>query len=136
MAQEEQGYNLEIIERKNNDSGETSLSIITHIDVFSRLELLSDSDLKMLLLAKQGCDANLENPYRFNDNCYHLGGDIFELRHVQFLNRAQLGKAISRNPTVKLIYSNVTNTEKNGNSYDSYSTICDKWFVPMDTYIS
>ena len=50
---------------------------------------------------------------------YYICGDIFELsRHVQFLNRAQIGKAISRNPTVKLIYSNVTNTEKNGNSYD------------------
>ena len=136
MAQEQQGYNLELIERKDKETNETSLSIISHIDVFNRLELLSDSDLKMILLAKKGCDTNSDNPYRLNDNCYHLGDNIFELRHVRDLTRGQIGKALSRTPNAVLIYSNVTNTERNGNGYDSFSSICDKWLVPKNTYIS
>ena len=136
MAEEEQGYNMEIIERKDKETNETSLSIISHFDVFNRLELLSDSDLKMILLAKKGCDTNLDNPYRLNDNCYHLGDNIFELRHVQHLSRGQIGKALSRTPNAVLIYSNVTNTERNGNGYDSFSSICDKWVVPKNAYIS
>ena len=107
MAQEQQGYNLELIERKDKETNETSLSIISHIDVFNRLELLSDSDLKMILLAKKGCDTNSDNPYRLNDNCYHLGDNIFELRHVRDLTRGQIGKALSRTPNAVLIYSNV-----------------------------